>query len=70
MDPSNRYTATQALRSDWIKDVDDNALLVRDLSGRRSTMNSSLSCLLKSVNNWKSYSTVSDVSFDGERTSI
>ena len=40
VDPEYRYTAKQALQSDWIQNVDEKALKCNDLSGSLSALSS------------------------------
>ncbi len=69
VDPMNRNTATEALQSDWIKDLDDEVLAHCDLDKKRSIMNTSLREVVNAIN-WRGYSGVSDLSFGEGRASF
>ncbi|KAL7478329.1 hypothetical protein ACHAW6_004101 [Cyclotella cf. meneghiniana] len=69
VDPMNRNTATEALQSDWIKDLDDEVLAHCDLDKKRSIMNTSLREVVNAIN-WRGYSGVSDISFGEGRASF
>ena len=65
MDPCSRYTAAQALQSDWLE-VDGDILANCDLDRRRTSMRSSLGAIPK-LFDWRRNSLVmSDISM-GDR---
>jgi serine/threonine protein kinase len=63
VDPSNRYTATQALQTDWINNADDAALGRRSLCRSRSSIaeQSSVKDVMRAAH-WESYRRMSSLS--------
>ena len=69
VDPSSRYTASQALQSEWIKNIDDESLANHNFDKKRASMKASLNGVVKLINLRKSSLRMSDLSMD-ERASF
>ncbi|KAL7505702.1 hypothetical protein ACHAXN_006127 [Cyclotella atomus] len=64
VDPCSRYTATQSLKSDWIKDVEDDVLANNNFERKRTSMKSSLNGIVKLIHLKGSSKMMSDLSLD------
>jgi serine/threonine protein kinase len=64
VDPCSRYTAKQSLKSDWIKDVDDDVLANNNFERKRTSMKSSLNGIVKLIHLKGSSKMMSDLSLD------
>jgi serine/threonine protein kinase len=65
VDPCSRYTAKQSLKSDWIKDVDDDVLANNNFERKRTSMKSSLNGVVKLIHLRDTSTRMSELSMDG-----